>query len=204
MTAFLWVYLTIWIIASLFAAALMWRHRRSLSLFSSDYRHFLCVRWKLASFTIAFLGIVLIAPYTGDPTWDYIDAGFMALLTFATAPWSVGVLYRNLRGPRQHAHTFIAICLWLFSASWSYDGYLLLRDGAYPETWLPNIPASSALYCAAGLMWNLEWQPGRGVIFGFMRPDWPRPLGNDGLLRILLHALPFMILASGAILYFVW
>jgi hypothetical protein len=204
MTPFLWTYLAGWLLLCMIAAVQLWRHRHVLSLFQRDYRLFMSAPWKLASFAVAFAGIVLIAPYTGDPTWDYIDAGFMALLTFATAPWSVGSLYRWLRRPRRHREAFLAAVLWMFSASWSYDGYLLLRDGYYPVTWLPNIPASSVLYCAAGLMWSLEWQPGRGVIFGFMREDWPRPLADDGLWRVLAHALPFMALASAAILYFVW
>jgi hypothetical protein len=51
----------------------------------------------------------------------------------------------------------VALCLWLFSASWSYDLYLLLRDGSYPVTWLANLFASSLLYLSAGLFWNLHW-----------------------------------------------
>ena len=204
MTPFLWCYLAAWMGTCLLAGALMWRQRRQLPLLGQDYRRYLAAPWKLSSFAVAFTGIVWIAPYTGDPTWDYLDAGFMALLTFTTAPWSVGTLHRYLNGSRRHTHAYIAACLWLFSASWSYDGYLLLRDGRYPETWLPNIAASSVLYVAAGLMWNLEWLPGRGVIFGFMRIDWPTPLPNDGLVRVIAFALPFMAIASAAILYFVW
>lgn len=204
MTTFLWCYLTIWLGACMVAATLMWKLRQQLSLFGENYRRFLATPWKLISFAAASTGIVWIAPYTGDPTWDYFDAAFMAALTFTTAPWSIGILYRYLRGSRQHTGAYIAACLWLFSASWSYDGYLLLRDGAYPETWLPNIAASSVLYIAAGLMWSLEWQPARGVIFAFMRPDWPSPSADDHVFRVLAHALPFMLLASACILYFVW
>ena len=204
MTRGLWCYLGVWIGACLVAGHLLWKLRQTLSLFSRDYRRYLAVPWKLITFAAAVSGIVMIAPYTGDPTWDHTDAAFMAVLTFTTAPWSVATLQYWLRGSRQHAPAYIAAILWMFSASWSYDGYLLLRDGSYPTTWLPNIPASSVLYCSAGLMWNLEWQPGRGVIFGFMRADWPTAPGSGGHWLVLAHSLPFMALAAGAVLYFVW
>jgi len=81
---------------------------------------------------------------------------------------------------------FVAICLWLFSVSWSYDLYLVLRDGSYPTTWLANLLLSASLYLPAGLLWNLDWRPQRGVTFSFLESDWPqarqRPLsaGSSG------------------------
>jgi len=48
-------------------------------------------------FLIALSAIVILAPYTGDPTWDYFDAAFMSILTYITAPWSVGTLFRFLK-----------------------------------------------------------------------------------------------------------
>ena len=44
------------------------------------------------TFVVATAGITLIAPYSGDPTWDYVDSVFMSVLAFATAPWVVGRL----------------------------------------------------------------------------------------------------------------
>ena len=83
------------------------------------------------------------------------------------------LLFAQLRRP--WTIVYVSVCVWMFSASWSYDGYLVLRDGAYPFTWLPNIFASSVLYLSAGLFWNLQWREGRGVHFrsddrvGFIR-----------------------------------
>ncbi len=37
------------------------------------------------TFVLAAAGITTIAPYTSDPTWDYVDAAFMSVLAFATA-----------------------------------------------------------------------------------------------------------------------
>jgi len=88
--------------------------------------------------------------------------------------------------------TYIAICVWMFSASWSYDLYLVLRDGSYPTTWFPNIFASSVLYLSAGLLWSLENVEGRGVIFGFMDPSWPLVSKSGKFTRIVWYALPFM------------
>jgi len=193
------LYIGGWLVACVVAIGLMVVHRHTLTLFGAGYRAYLLQAWKVVTFAIAATGMVVIAPWTGDPTWDYVDAGFMALLTFLTAPWSVGTLYLGLRRQSGLVALYVAACLWLFSASWSYDGYILLRDGYYPPTWLPNLFASSVLYCAAGLLWNLEWHPERGVVFGFMRPGWPVPAGAGGFLRVMLYALPFMLIAGAMI-----
>ncbi len=163
-----------WILACLVAVALMIHRRSALELFHRDYWTRLFQGGKVITFAVAAAGMVVIAPYTRDPTWDYWDAGFMSILAYATAPWAVGICCLALQRRRPFAHLFIAFCVWMFTASWSYDLYLVLRDGRYPVTWLPNIFASSVLYLAAGLLWNLESVEGRGVIFGFMGPGWPK------------------------------
>ena len=65
--------------------------------------------------------ITLIAPYTGDPTWDYFDALFMSVLAFTTAPWTVGTLYRVVQSQLPARQGFVAFGVGMFSASWSYD-----------------------------------------------------------------------------------
>ena len=192
-------YLFGWLVASVVALVLMVRERRRLTLFTRGYRAFLLQRWKLVTFVLAAGSMMVVAPWTGDPTWDWIDAGFMSLLTFLTAPWSVGTLYLGLRGGARPVELYVAACLWLFSASWSYDGYILLRDGYYPLTWLPNLFASSVLYCSAGLLWNLGWWRGEGVLFAFMRPGWPQAEPAGGFLRVAAFALPFMLIAGAMI-----
>lgn len=191
-----------WSIVCLTVIFLMFRHRSVLELFQPRYWRFLLRDWKIASFLFAASGLIVIAPYTGDHTWDYFDASFMSILTFATAPWAVGILYLFIRGKVMAVKAFIAICIWMFSASWSYDLYIMLRDGIYPETWLPNIFASSVLYASAGLLWNLEWKKSRGVIFGFMEPNWPEVTDNPVFPKIVWFALPFMVLVSALIATF--
>ncbi|HXF65089.1 MAG TPA: hypothetical protein VNK67_00115 [Burkholderiales bacterium] len=204
MTGLLWIYLAAWMVACLAAIAVFWRRRRAFAVSHATYWRFLFVPWKVITFAIAALGITLIAPYTGDPTWDHFDAAFMSVLTYLTAPWAVGAIYLSLRGRLPAFQAYAAACAWLFSASWSYDLYLLLRDGHYPGTWLPNLFASSVLYVAAGLLWNLDWRAGKGVVFAFTEPGWPAPPEAGAFRRIVWYALPFMIIAAVAILSFVW
>lgn len=182
--------------ACVVAIGLMIKHRKTIILFQKAYRDYLLIKWKVITFLVALSAFVVLAPYTGDITWDYYDAAFMSILTFITAPWAVGTLYRFVRGREKSAITYAAVCAWLFSASWSYDIYLVFRDGYYPATWSSNILASSVLYISAGLFWNLEYREGRGVILGFMEPDWPAMAGDKRFNRIMFYALPFMIIAA--------
>jgi hypothetical protein len=196
-------YLAAWVATCTVAMFVAVRDREQLRTQYAGYARFLLRPWKVVTFAISGSGLVLVAPYTGDPTWDWFDASFMAVATYLTAPWSVGVLYRAARGRAPASHAFLAACAWMFSASWSYDLYLLLRDGYYPVTWDANIAASSVLYACAGLLWNLEHVPGRGVIFGFMHDDWPRLRTSGTFGKVGWAALPFMLIAGICVLWFV-
>ncbi len=189
-------YMSVYTTACVVAAFLLFRERASLVLFRPVYREYLLSPWKLTTFAIAAVSMIVMAPYTGDPTWDYVDATFMSVLTYLTAPWAVGTLYLALRGKSRATHAYVAICVWMFSVSWLYDVYILLRYDYYPPTWLPNIVLSSILYFAAGMMWNLQWREGRGVVFGFMEPGWPDPAYDLGFRKVIWFALPFMILVT--------
>lgn len=195
-------YMAIWIAICLIAVIVYVRAPGTFSFSHPAYRRFLFVPWKLATFTLATVGLTLIAPYTGDPTWDYVDALFMSVLTFLGAPWVVGVVYLWLRRRLPGSQLFVALCLWLFSVSWSYDLYIVLRDGSYPSTWFANIFASSSLYIPAGLLWNLDWRPQRGVTFSFLEPDWPMVPPTAAFSKFVWYALPFMLIAGAAIGYF--
>ncbi len=196
MTPLFTAYLSAYSLACVLAIFLMIRERGRLVLLRPDYWRFLRSGWKLATFAIAATAMTTMAPYTGDPTWDYVDASFMSILTFLTAPWAVGTLFLALRGQATATHIYIAICVWMFSVSWAYDVYILLMSGYYPPTWWPNIILSSILYFAAGLLWNLQRKEGRGVVFGFMEPGWPDASFELGFRRIVWFALPIMILVT--------
>jgi hypothetical protein len=204
MRDFFTLYPLCWGAACLIAAGIFVRRRKTWEITRRVYWRFLLQPWKIITFAIAALGLIGIAPYTNDITWDYVDAAFMSIATFVTAPWAVGVLYQAIRGRRGLAAAYVAACVWLFSASWSYDLYLLLRDGNYPATWAANIGASSILYFSAGLLWNLEYKMNRGVTFAFLNEPWPSAPEPNSFWKIAGYALPFMLIASIAILSFVW
>lgn len=58
------------------------------------------------------------------------------------------------------------------------------------------------LYLMAGLLWNLELRPGRGVIFAFMEPGRPRPATPAAWSRIVGYALFFVVLVAAMMLPF--
>lgn len=202
MSMFFKLYLVAWSLACMLALLLFLRRPAGFVICSRKYWRFLGARWKLLTFAAGAGLITGVAPYTGDPTWDYVDGAFMSVLCFVTAPWAVGVLYLRTQGRVTWTETYVAVCAWLFSASWSYDLYLLLRDGFYPATWHANLLASSVIYLSAGLFWNLEWQAGRGVVFGFLMPDWPA--APHASWRIALYAAIFAVPAIAAVLVFMW
>ena len=77
-----------------------------------------------------------------------------------------------------------------------------MRDGRYPETWFANLFASSVIYLCAGMFWNLEYRPRRGVIFSFMREGWPSRPPSAPIWRFGLYALIFALPAIAAVLMF--
>ncbi len=196
------LYMAGWMAACLVAAYLSARHWRRLELCQTRYWRFLLQDWKVWSFGVAAAGLTVVAPYSDDYTWDYVDAPVMSVLAFVTGPWVVGTLYRALRRRASWVNAYIALCIWLFSASWFYDLYIVLRDGAYSPYWLPNLFLSSILYICAGLLWSLEWRPEQGVLFQFTEPHWPERDADKNLGKIFWFALPLMIIATMVILPF--
>ena len=203
-------YIALWISLTGIAIAVAFRHRRTLGLLSPEYRRFLREPWKIATFLVAWSAFVFLAPLTGDPTWDWVDGSLMSLLCFWTAPWSVGILVRLLPSVRgvgarpSGAEVYVALIAWLFTASWSYDGYLCLRDGMYPATWSVNIVASTILYTLGGLYWNAAVHPKRGLVFAFMVPEWPATPRTEKLGRLALILTCIKLPVAGGTLWYVY
>ncbi len=198
------VYIAGYVVACLVAVVLAYRERQRLDLLKRDYWRFLAEPWKLVTFALSGGCLTLIAPWSGDFSWDYVDSLSMSVLTFTTAPWCAGVLFRALRRERPFVHAYIAVCTGLFSASWSYDLYILFRDGFYPPTWQANLPLSGAIYILAGLFWSLEWREGTGVTFSFMWDEWPCRTASKKLGRLVfwmvLLGLP-VLFGFGMVVY---
>lgn len=204
MAPFFKIYIYCWTAACFVALFLFFKERETISLARAEYWRFIFQPWRVMTFAIACLSMIVIAPHTGDPTWDYFDAFFMSTLTYLTSPWTIGTIYNAGKRKLKLSHAYVAICLWMFSASWSYDLYLVLRDGGYPLTWFSNIFASSVLYVSAGLFWSLDWIQDRGVTFAFLENNWPYSISGSAFSKIVWYALPFMVLVSFLILYFFW
>lgn len=194
------IYLSAWVLFCIGAAIYAALYFKKLCLFDRNYSKFLSEPWKLITFLIAVSLFAVVAPYTGDPTWDHIDATFMGVLTFLTAPYSVGIFYRSLKTSQHRiSEVLFATCLWLFSASWSYDLYLFWRDGSYPTTWFANLCASSILYALAGLLWNLEWQQNVGARFAFQQNDWPSRISQGWNWKLAWIAVPIMVIVAAIV-----
>ncbi|MDH5637387.1 MAG: hypothetical protein OEZ04_02740 [Nitrospinota bacterium] len=204
MTSFQKIYMAVWVFFSICALAAFIGSRRRFVIADAAYWWFLLTPWKLVTFGVAASGLTIMAPYTGDPTWDYIDAIFMAVFAYLLAPWVVGEAYLMLRGKRTAYNAPVIAAAWLFSASWSYDLYNLIKFGVYPSTWLANLFASSVLFFSAGLFWNLDWREGRGTIFAFMEEDWPKQQAGNVFHKLLWMVVPFMALVGLLLIQFIW
>jgi hypothetical protein len=202
MGLFFHIYIALWASACLLASWIILTGRGSFAFFHRNYWKFLFKPWKIVTFVIAGAGMTIIAPYTGDPTWDYVDAFFMSVLTYLSAPWAIGAIYKVFRKELPLRQGYVAFCIWMFSASWSYDLYLLLRDGTYPITWFSNMLASSGLYLLAGLFWNLDWVRDKGIIFSFKERGWPIVSSDNVFSKIIWIALPLMAFVASLIIYF--
>jgi hypothetical protein len=194
-------YLFAWLTFCTIAFAVAVVKRKELSFLRPAYWKFLGKPWRLLAFALSGGCITLIGPYTTDPTWDWRDGLVMSVLTFFFAPWSLGTLYRYRK--ETPAALFVAVVVSLFSFAWSYDGYILLRDGGYPETWASNIPLSGAIYSAAGIFWSLTFAPGRGVFLAFQGENWP-PASEGAVLRhVWVYLLPIAVLMCALVGAFV-
>ena len=198
-----WAYTALWLCLCGVAFGLALHGRGEVALFTGAYWRFLLRPWKLLTIALATGALVALAPLAEDPSWDRIDATFMSLLTFATAPWVLAVFQRFRQGQASARLAYVAACTLLFSSTWSYDLYLLLRDGVYPPTWLGNLVVGPLLYVGGGLFWSLESREGR-VRLAFMDPLWPAPPGEHDLRAILAPAVVLMVLASAAFLPYLW
>jgi hypothetical protein len=202
-------YIAIWVAFCCLAVAILIWDRKPLMPEWREYGRFLTVPWKLWLFVPALLFVTFAGRFTNDETWDVVTGSGMAILTFLTAPWAVGLIYQVLVGRRPWRYLIVALALLLFSSSWFYDAYLLWRDGAYTGRWLGNLMLSPWIYVAAGLLWNLEAKPSvsfhddSGFRLSFVREDWPiRPV-DTRFRPIMFVSIPFILIAAFVLVEFV-
>ena len=202
-------YIAIWTSFCLVALLILAWDRKRLLPEWREYWRFLCVPWKVCLFVPAFFFVTFAGRLTDDETWDWVTGSGMAILTFLTAPWVVGLIYQVFVGRRPVRYLIVALALLLFSSSWFYDGYLLWRDGAYTGRWLGNLVLSPFIYMAAGLLWNLEAKPrvgfhdDSGFQLSFVREDWPSPPVDTRFGPILFVSIPLILIAAFVLVAFV-
>jgi hypothetical protein len=202
-------YIALWMSFCLVAVLILVWDRKRLIPEWREYLRFLSAPWKLWMFVPAFLFVTFAGPYTDDETWDWVTGSGMAILTFLTAPWVVGLIYQVFVGRRPARYLVVALALLLFSSSWFYDGYLLWRDGAYTQRWAGNLMLSPFIYVAAGMLWNLEAKPrvgfhgDSGFRLSFVREDWPRRPVDTRFGPLVLVSIPFIVIAAFVLVEFV-
>jgi hypothetical protein len=196
------LYIAGWCAFTAIAALVAWR---SVRLEWRDALAFLLVPWKVAVFVPAILFVTFAGRFTDDETWDVVSGGGMSVLTVLTAWWSVGTAWRVVRRMARPRELVVAVAVTLFSSSWFYDGYLLLRDGAYTQRWLGNLTLSPTIYLCAGLLSNLEIGAEGRLGFSFLRKEWPRPLPTARRVTVtmVLVSIPLVAIAAWFLVGFV-
>lgn len=196
------IYFVLWGSAFIVTLFFVYRNRAACSLVQGAYWKFLFEPWKLFTFAVATLCVTLAAPYSGDPTWDFTDSIVISILTYFFAPWSVAVLYRNLKSRKFTAELWIALCLF-FIPCWTYDLYILLRDNIYPPTWYNNLYISGGMILIAGLFWNLCYCDSHGLTFAFKLKAWPS-VGQTPFRKVLWPCFFLSIPIIASIGWFVY
>jgi hypothetical protein len=202
-------YIAVWASFCLVAVVILVWDRKRVVPELREYLRFLSVPWKLCLFVPALLFVTFAGRFTNDETWDVVTGSGMAILTFLTAPWVVGLIYQVLVSRRPLRYLIVALALLLFSSSWFYDGYLLWRDGVYTRRWAGNLMLSPFIYVAAGLLWNLEakesqdFREGWNFRFSFVREDWPSRPEDTRFGPLVFVSIPFILMAVFILVAFV-
>lgn len=200
------IYIAMWMIATFLMMIFVFLHRKTLTYFSRQYWWHIWKPWKIVTFFVAMIGLSAISLIANDPTWDIPESIIMVTLTFLTAPWVVGVIYRAVFWyERKGIVIYIAIVLWLFSASWSYDLYVWMWQWVYPVSWFGNLMISPILYLCGGMFWSLEWREWTEIVFAFREKHWlVDNIPTQQFWKIFPYMMPFVligIMIFGSFLY---
>jgi len=195
-------YFISWVSLCFISITLVALNKKEYEFLTKGYLKFLSEPWKLVTFAIAMIIIIVAAPYSGDHTWDTPDSILCSVLTFYFCPWAMGIFYRFMKYPIGYTKLLVAFCaFWL--PCWAYDGYIFFRDQAYPATSWPNLFISGGICFAAGLFWNLAWTTEQGGYFAFYKAQWPN-IAPTPFLKIFIYALILMIPIALSVGWFLW
>lgn len=168
------IYVAFWIGNVLIWLSGFARKKCGSFLLSKDYFHSLDRSWKLWTFFIALALLSYVSTLGYDPTWDVPETFVMGILTYITAPYSVGTFYRFFKGlDRNWSELYLAVVLTFFSSCWFYDAYAtIFLVGEYPRMAFSNMGISPILYLLGGTLWSLEYVNQMGITLPFAHKDW--------------------------------
>ena len=151
------IYLVVYSLLSLICIVLIIRNRRSYNFLTKEYMRFIFTLPRFIIYILGSLALILPVPYLNYHSWDYPIAVFQPIFAYLTAPWAVTVFYKMVKGTARFSEAYMALCMMLFTGSWSVEIYLLFRDGYYMPDWLSNIPVGIVCYVTMGIIWNIPW-----------------------------------------------
>lgn len=194
-------YCITWVLLLLVALVFLFTRPDDFEIMHAAYWKFLFEPWRVCMFLLAAGGMVAVAPYTGDPTWDTWDGLLTSVLAYTMPPWAVGVIHRSL-SRREYSRRLFVACVLFCTPIWAYDAYILTRDGNYPLAWDWNILASGVFCVCAGLFWNLSWEEGRGVVLAFRQETYP-PAGRTPFGKVWPYCLALGLPVALSVVWFV-
>ncbi len=151
------IYLVCYSLLSLICGILIIRNRQRYNFLTRDYMQFIFTKPRIIIYIFGSLALILPVPQLNYHSWDYPIAVFQPILAYLTAPWAVTVFYKMIKGTARFSEAYVALCMMLFTGSWSVEIYLLFRDGYYMPDWLPNIPVGIFCYVIMGIIWNIPF-----------------------------------------------
>ena len=124
-----------------------------------DYARLLFVPWKVVTFLIAMVALIIGAEWFAVPTWDVGVSVWMSLLCFALAPLAVSLAVVGVQrhsGPRRLAYLMASAALIYSVGSGSYELYHLVIFEQHPPTYWPNLFFSVPVTIIAGILWRYD------------------------------------------------
>ena len=152
------VYLATYLIICLACLFLVIKNRQKYNLFTKEYFRFIFTKERFLIYVLGTVILIIPIPFLKIHSWDYTIAIFQPILAYLTAPWAVEIFCKIEKGLAKVSESFVAICMMLFTGSWSVEIYLLYRDGYYMPDWLINIPIGIVCYTLIGLIWRIKWK----------------------------------------------
>jgi len=151
------VYLVTYTLLTLTSFGLILKKRQQFNFLTKEYFKFIFTKERFLIYVIGTLALLIPVPFLEIHSWDYFIAIFQPILAYLTAPWAIDIFCKIEKGKACFSEVYTAVCMMLFTGSWSVEIYLLLRNGYYMPDWLVNIPIGIFCYIIVGVLWQIDW-----------------------------------------------